>query len=147
MRKPVPVLTVAAAVFASVVAVLFTTAAQATTPPPLKVRIYDARSGGYQIGFWMSHSAGWKWSGTTAGAKRLGCSVSGTYSGDASPAPPQTYSFSGTVKPTSSPYLAFLSVNHWNNGPITIHATCTLRRMSTTKIWIYKTVKANWDGT
>lgn len=114
------------------------------TAPPLNVRIYDAQPGGFHLSFWMSHSTGWKWSGTAAGANRLGCAILGTYNGDAAPAPGQVYHFSATVKPTASPYKASISLGHFDNGPITINSTCTLRRLNAQRVWVYKTVKSAW---
>jgi hypothetical protein len=149
MRKLLMVPMLAAAALVSVTAVSFTGTAQAT-PPKLTVRVYDARDGGYgQIGFWMRHSKGWNWSGTGSGAKRLGCSIIGTYSGGPNfNGPFSTLAFSGTVKPSGNPYLTWVSIGpNWVQNAITINSTCTLRHLTVKHVWLYKTVKSSWDGT
>jgi hypothetical protein len=145
--RPLSVLTVAAALVAGATTMAFTAATGQVTVPPLTVTVYNATPGGFQVGFWMKHSTGWKWSGTTAGANKLGCTVSGTYFGDAPPSPGAQYPFSGRVKPTVTPYHASISVSHFDNNLIAAHATCTLRRLNANHVWVYKTVTSNWNGT
>lgn len=136
MRKLLSVLTLAAALLVSVTAVAYTGTAHAT-PPKLTLRLYDNVSGGFQVGFWLKHSKGWSW--------YRSCSVAGTYSGDAAPAPPTIYAFSGVVKPSGNPYRVTIAVGHFVNSLATAHATCTLRHLTVKHVWLRRTIKATWD--
>ena len=71
----------------------------------------------------------------------------GTYNGDAPLAPGTVYAFSGSAAPSGNPFLAFVTVGHFNSFPVTIQATCTLRHLTVKGLWISRKVTANWDGT
>jgi hypothetical protein len=139
MRKLLPLLVVAACL-----APLAATAS--ASPPPLRVKIYAARAGGYQMTFYMQHSAGWNWHGTGTGANRLGCSVSGSYWDNAVPA--GIWQFGPVaLKPVGNPYEVSIALGHWDQQVRSINATCTLRHLTAKHRWLYKTITAHWNGT
>ncbi len=117
------------------------------TPPPVGLKVYDNLSGGTQISFWMQHGSGWSWHSTNAAAeKKLGCSIT-AYAWDTQ-VPSIEHVVAASVKPNGTPYRVTIPVNFFVQSITrSTKATCTLRHLTTTKVWLYKTVTAYWNGT